>query len=76
MAKAYVTIMAEPGREHSLKSDIAALDGVVGIDLTSGDQDLICIVEADSYKAILDTVVNRIRVLDGVANTRTSLVLD
>ena len=76
MARAYVTIMADPGRERSLKSEIAAISGVVGVDLTSGDQDLICTVESDSFKTILDTVVNRIRVLDGVANTRTRLVLE
>jgi len=76
VSKAYVTIVVEPGKERSLKAAISEIPGVVTVDLTTGDHDMVCIIESESFKEILDTVVNRIRALPGVSNTRTSLVLE
>lgn len=75
MSKAYVKINVLAGKEKAVRELLIAQDGVLSADLTSGDQDIIAVVEAPSYDAILDLVLNRIRAIEGVTGTVTNLVL-
>jgi DNA-binding Lrp family transcriptional regulator len=76
MAKAYLKIDVEPGQERSIKEELLKIEGVKGADLTSGEQDIIALVEADSYEGILNLVVNSLRPISGIKKTTTNLVLE
>lgn len=76
MAKAYLKINVATGQERSVKGEILKIQGVKAADLTAGEQDIMCIIEAASYEQLLQLIVNKIRSVKGVASTITNLVLD
>ncbi len=75
MARAYLKVHVEVGEEASVQKALLQVEGVMSADLTSGEQDIICIAEADSYEELLRLVVGRIRSIDGIRDTITNLVL-
>lgn len=76
MAKAYLKIKVETGKERSVRDALLRFDEVKGADLTTGDQDILASIEADSYEDILQVVIDRLRTLKGIKNTVTDLVLE
>lgn len=76
MAKAYLKIKVEAGVERDVCSALRKLQQVTSADLTTGDQDIIAIVEAPSYEILLKAVVEELRGINGIASTSTSLVLE
>jgi len=75
MALAYLKIIIEPGREEVVKVALSKIPQIKRADITSGQQDLICMVEGASYEEILNLVVKKIRLIDGITNTVTDLML-
>jgi DNA-binding Lrp family transcriptional regulator len=75
MALAYLKIGIEPGREEVVKVALSKIPQIKRADLTSGEQDLICLIEDESYEKILDLVVKKIRLIEGITNTITDLIL-
>jgi len=76
MARAYLRIKVEMGRERAVRDALLRFDEIKFVDLTTGDQDLLALVEADSYEDILLAVVDRLRTLKGIVHTVTDLVLE
>jgi len=76
LAKAYLKISVEAGEERNVCNALRKLPQVKSADLTTGGQDIIAIVEAQSYEVLLKTVVEELRGISGIASTSTSLVLD
>jgi len=77
MAKAYLKLKVEMGRERSVRDALLRFDEVKGADLTTGGQDILATVEADdSYEDILQVVIDRLRTLKGIVSTETDLVLE
>ncbi len=76
MAKAYLKIKVEAGKERSVRDALLRFDEVKGADLTTGGQDILASIEADSYEDILQVVIDRLRTLKGVKSTVTDLVLE
>ncbi|MFQ6066644.1 MAG: Lrp/AsnC ligand binding domain-containing protein [bacterium] len=76
MAKAYLKIKVETGKERSVRDALLRFDEVKGADLTTGDQDILASIEADSYEDILQVVIDRLRTLKGIKSTVTDLVLE
>ena len=76
MARAYLKIMVEMGKERSVRDALLKFDEVKGADLTTGSQDILASIEADSYEDILQVMVDRLRALKGVKSTTTDLVLE
>ncbi len=76
MAKAYLKIEVEAGKERSVRDALLRFDEVKGADLTTGGQDILASVEADSYEDILQVVIDRLRTLKGIKSTVTDLVLE
>ena len=46
MARAYLKISVTPGLEITVRDAIARIKGVISADVTTGEQDIICLVEA------------------------------
>ncbi|MFQ5835962.1 MAG: Lrp/AsnC ligand binding domain-containing protein [bacterium] len=76
MAKAYLKIKVEAGKERSVRDALLRFDEVKGANLTTGNQDILASIEADSYEDILQVVIDRLRTLKGIKSTVTDLVLE
>ena len=76
MARAYLRVWVDSGQEDSVRGELLDTKGVKAVDLTAGDQDLMVILEADSYEDIVQIVLGQVRVLKGVAKTITSLAVN
>jgi len=76
MAKAYLKIKTEMGKERGVRDALLRFTEVKSAYLTTGDQDILALIEADSYEDILLAVVDRLRSLKGIVGTVTNLVLE
>ena len=76
MARAYVKVNAAAGKEKAVRDALLGRSEVKSADLTSGDQDIIALVESDSFDELLDLTLNQLRTIDGVTSTVTNLIID
>lgn len=76
MARAYVRVCIDPGFEKKIKDDLTQMAEVISAELTAGEQDMIVIVEGESYEKILDFVIKKIRKKAGVKITWTNFVVE
>ena len=71
MSVGYVLINVEPGAEYVVYNSASELPFVVDANLLFGDHDLILKIEAENMGVIARLVVDNIRSIDGVLNTKT-----
>jgi len=76
VARAYVKISVAAGKEREVRDMLRERPEVASADLTSGDQDIIALVQADSFDELLDLTLNQLRTIEGVTGTVTNLVVD
>ncbi len=76
MARAYLRINTDIGREVEVRDFLRTIPQVLAADVTAGEQDIICLIEADDVAAILDLVVGKLRGTEGIQGTTTNLILD
>ena len=76
MARAYLKISVTPGLEITVRDAITRIKGVVSADVTTGEQDIICLVEAPSYDSLLSTVMSQLRKIEGIERTATNFVIE
>ena len=76
MVKAYLKIKVEMGKERGVRDALLRFSEVKSAELTTGDQDILALVEADTYEDILLAVVDRLRTLNGIKHTVTDLVME
>jgi len=76
MAKAYLKICVDAGMERQVCDSLRKLPVVKAADMTTGDQDVIAIVEAPNYETLLRAIVEQMRQIEGISSTSTSLVLE
>ena len=71
MSAGYVLVNVEPGSESEVHKIVRKLACVTDANMLFGDYDLIVKIEADSMGEIARHVVESIRAIPGVANTKT-----
>ena len=71
MAVGFVLITTEPGREIEVRDKVAKLDNVGGQWIVFGMHDLFVKVEADDDNDLTRCIMNEVRAIDGIAETRT-----
>lgn len=76
MAKAYLRICINVGKEKDVRDALRKEPEVLNAEITAGEQDCVALVERPTYEDILNFVVNKVRVLDGIKITWTNFVLD
>jgi hypothetical protein len=76
VAKAYVKVWVQPGMEKDVQRELLDVDEFMTADLTAGEQDMICLVEAASYDELLTTIMKKLRSVKGVTRTVTNLILE
>ncbi len=76
LARAYVKVNVAAGKERVVKEALLRREEVCTADITSGDQDIIALVEAASFDELLDLTLNQLRTIEGVTGTVTNLIVD
>ncbi|DAC17380.1 MAG TPA: Lrp/AsnC family transcriptional regulator [Candidatus Poseidoniales archaeon] len=71
MAVGYVLLNVVPGVEHDVYLQLKDLDVVADITVLFGDYDLIVKLVADDLSSIAATVVESIRQIPGILNSKT-----
>ena len=71
MAVGYVLVNVTPGMEIEAYNSIKSMNNVDDITVLFGDYDLIVKLVADDLASIAKTVVETIRPVEGVINTKT-----
>ncbi len=71
MSSGYVLVNVEPGAETSVFEQLSKLSFVSDINHLFGDYDIIIKIEADGIGTIAGMVVESIRSISGVSNTKT-----
>lgn len=71
MAIGYVLINVQPGMEFEAYSNIKDMENVTDATLLFGDYDILVKIEAEDMGVIAKTVVENIRQVPGVHDTKT-----
>ena len=71
MAVGFVLITTEPGMEVSVREKVAEIDCVKGIWVVFGSFDCFVKVEADEESDLTEAIVQGIRSVPGIIDTRT-----
>ena len=71
MAIGFVLISAAPAREHDVYNKLSKVPEIIELHPLFGEYDLIAKIEADDYENLGVVVVNKIRSIDGVIDTKT-----
>ena len=71
MAVGFFLITTEPGQEVSVREKVAEIDCVKGIWVVFGNFDCFVKVEADEESDLTEAIVQGIRSVPGIVDTRT-----
>jgi len=71
MAVGYVLITVNPGQEYEVYQTVNEFENVTDATLLFGDYDLLIKLEAEGMNEIAKTVVEQIRQISGVLETKT-----
>ena len=73
METGFVLITTEPGSEHYVKNMLESVFQVTNLWLLFGEYDLIVKIEADTQHLLTRTIVEEIRPITGITDTKTLL---
>jgi DNA-binding Lrp family transcriptional regulator len=76
LAKAYVLINAEMGKEEDVLKALKQLPYVTEAHMVYGVYDIIAKVEADSLERVKETISSRVRRLEHVRSTLSIIVIE
>jgi DNA-binding Lrp family transcriptional regulator len=71
MAIGFVLINAAPAHEHDVYNKLSKVPEIIELHPLFGEYDLIAKIEADDFENLGVVVVNKIRSIDGVIDTKT-----
>ena len=71
MAIGFVLIGAVPTRDHEVYKELSKVSEIVELHSLFGEYDLIAKIEAEDYEKLAEIVVNKIRTIKGVIDTKT-----
>ncbi len=71
MAMGFILISTAPAREHEVYSELLKIEEIVELHPLFGEYDLIAKVEAADFDELGKIVVDKIRAIEGVADTKT-----
>ena len=71
MAIGFVLITIAPMQEHDVSTKLSKVPEVIELHPLSGEYDLIAKIEAEDFEKLGSIVVNKIRSIEGVIDTKT-----
>ncbi|MHA1908696.1 MAG: Lrp/AsnC family transcriptional regulator [Candidatus Thorarchaeota archaeon] len=72
--RAYVLMTIEIGKTDDVLEELRHIDEAVRIAVTTGEYDIVILVEVDSLEALYDITVRRMHKIAGIAETTTAVV--
>lgn len=72
--RAYVLMTIQIGNTDTVLEQLRHIDEAVRVAVTTGEFDVIVLLEVDSLEALYDITVNRIHKIPGIAGTTTAVV--
>ena len=72
---AFILVDVKGDHTKSVYTTIRRIEGVKSLYLVTGAHDLIILIEADTIDTMGNLILSKIRSIDGVIKTRTSIVL-
>ena len=76
MFTAFVLLKLKAGKEQEVYKALMRYSEIQGIRQVFGDFDILARIETNDFKHIRDTVMNKIRSIDGVISTTTLIGLE
>jgi DNA-binding Lrp family transcriptional regulator len=71
MAIGFVLISIKPGKEHDVYNELLKVKEIVELHPLFGEYDLIAKVEAEDFDKLGTVVIDKIRTVTGVIDTKT-----
>ena len=71
MAIGFVLISAAPAHEHEVYKELSKVPEIIELQPLFGEYDLIAKIEAEDFEKLGEIVVNKIRSIEGVIDTKT-----
>ena len=71
MAIGFVLISAAPAKEHEVYNKLSKVSQIIELHPLFGEYDLIAKIEAEDFERLGEVVVNKIRSIEGVIDTKT-----
>ncbi len=71
MAIGFVLISTAPAKEHDVFTELSNVKNIVELHPLFGEYDIIAKVEAEDFNRLGQIVVDKIRAIDGVIDTKT-----
>ncbi len=71
MAVGFVLVSTAPAKEHEVYNELLKVKEIVELHPLFGEYDLIAKVEADDFNLLGQIVVDKIRTIHGVIDTKT-----
>ena len=71
MVIGFVLINAAPAHEHEIRNKLSKIPEIIELHPLFGEYDLIVKIEAASFENIGGIVVNKIRAIEGIIDTKT-----
>ncbi len=71
MAIGFVLITTQPGKEHAVRTTLDGIQFVTDRWMLFGEYDLIARVQAEDEYTLTRCIVEEIRIIEGIADTKT-----
>ncbi len=71
---AYVLMTIQLGRTDEVLRELREIDEAIRIAVTTGEYDVVMLVDVDSLEALYEITVNRIHKIPGIEETTTAVV--
>ncbi len=71
MAIGFVLISTAPGKEHEVYNELKKIPEIIELHPLFGEFDLIAKIETKDFNQLGEIVVEKIRMIDGVIDTKT-----
>ncbi len=71
MVVGYVLINTSPGSEHQVYNELRRVANIVEVHPLFGEHDLLVKIEIDDYNELGNIVIEQIRKIEGVEDTKT-----
>jgi DNA-binding Lrp family transcriptional regulator len=71
MAIGFVLISAAPAHEHNVYNKLLSVPEIIELHPLFGEYDFIAKIDAEDFDKLGDIVINKIRSIEGIINTKT-----
>ncbi len=71
MITGFVLILAMPAREHEVYNELLKVREIIELHPLFGEYDLMAKIEAKNLEELTQIILNKIRKVEGVADTKT-----